>query len=388
MQERTQRVPGVHREIVREATDLAFRTGVPAFLGLADSSTGAAPLLLTRAAQLPGPLRLPADGLLAPAVRGFFDAGGGRCFVLPVPPDSGNPGHLEAMRHLDELDDVDLVCAPDLVRPFVATTGTGPALDDLVATQAELVRRGAEHRCLTLLDGPPRRAQAEAHATALRARLGAHGPDVLRDAALYFPWVRAPGAARLVPPSGHVAGAIARLDALEGVHRAPAGLELGGVCDLGADLDDAAQLQLAGLGINCIRAFRGRGLRIWGARTLSHDEAWRSISVRRLISTIGRWLTLRLADFAFEANDAMTWNRLGREVGGYLDGLHAAGALRGRVPAEAYFIKCDAETNPPEVRDAGALIADIGVAPLVPQEFIALRLIQRGGGLSLTDAAG
>ena len=184
-----------------------------------------------------------------------------------------------------------------------------------------------------------------------------------------------------------VAGTIARHDTQEGVHRAPAGLELGGVCDLGEPVDDATQLQLAALGVNCIRAFRGRGLRIWGARTLSRDEAWQAIPVRRLVTTIARWLALRLADFAFESNDSMTWNRLDREVGGYLDGLHAAGALRGRVAAEAYFIKCDAETNPPEVRDAGMLVAEIGVAPLVPQEFIALRLIQRGGGLSLTDGA-
>ncbi len=390
MEERAQRVPGVHREIVREAQDLAFRTGVPAFLGYAEHVPGASgPVLLTRAAQLRDHLRGVADdGLLVPAIRGFFDAGGRRCFVLPIAPPAGHAGHLEAVRQLGELDEVDLVCAPDLLRPFVEHTGPGAPLDALVATQAELVRRGAEHRCLTIVDAPPRRAQAETHARALRAALGAAGPGFLRDAALYFPWVRAPDSSRFTPPSGHVAGTIARLDELEGVHRAPAGLELGGVCDLGVVVDDATQLTLSELGVNCIRAFRGRGLRIWGARTLTPDETWRPISVRRLMSTIGRWLALRLADFAFEANDAMTWNRLAREVGSYLDGLHASGALRGRVPAEAYFIKCDAENNPPEVRDAGMLVAEIGVAPLVPQEFIALRLIQRGGGLSLTDAAG
>lgn len=385
MEERAQRVPGVHREIVREAQDLVFRTGVPALLGHAEGST--APLLLTRAAQFPGPLRLADDSLLAPAIRGFFAAGGQRCFVLPVPPAAGHAGHLEAVRQLGELEEVDLVCAPDLLRPLSGKTSDA-ALAELVTTQAQLIVDCTAARCLMLVDGPPGRAQAQAHATALRARLDALGPGSLRDAALYFPWVRAPGAARFTPPSGHVAGTIARLDALEGVHRAPAGLELGGVCDLGEPVDDAMQLQMTALGVNCLRAFRGRGLRIWGARTLSRDEAWQAIPVRRLVSTIGRWLAQRLADFAFESNDSMTWNRLDREVGGYLDGLHAAGALRGRVAAEAYFIKCDAETNPPEVRDAGMLVAEIGVAPLVPQEFIALRLIQRGGGLSLTDTAG
>ncbi|HEY0138343.1 MAG TPA: phage tail sheath subtilisin-like domain-containing protein [Nannocystis sp.] len=385
MEERAQRVPGVHREIVREAQDLVFRTGVPAFLGHAEGPT--APLLLTRAAQFPGPLRLPDDSLLAPAIHGFFAAGGQRCFVLPVAPAAGHVGHLVAARQLGELEEIDLLCAPDLLRPFTNKTSDA-ALAELVATQAQLIVECTAARCLMLVDGPPGRAQAQAHATALRARLDALGPGSLRDAALYFPWVRAPGAARFAPPCGHVAGTIARLDAQEGVHRAPAGLELGGACDLGEPVDDGVQRQMTALGVNCIRAFRGRGLRIWGARTLSRDEAWQPIPVRRLVSTIGRWLELRLADFAFESNDSMTWNRLDREVGAYLDGLHAAGALRGRVAAEAYFIKCDAETNPPEVRDAGMLVAEIGVAPLVPQEFIALRLIQRGGGLSLTDAAG
>jgi len=385
MDERAQRVPGVHREIVREGQDLTFRTGVPAFLGLA---AGSAPVVLTRAAQLASVQGLPADGLLAPAVRGFFDAGGRRCVVLPVAAGSGVNGYLTALRQVDDLDDVDLVCAPDLVAPFVGLAGSKLPLADLVATQAALVREAAALRCFAVLDGPSTRAAAEAHARALRDALTAAGPALLRDAALYFPWVFTPGATRFVPPSGHVTGTIARLDEREGVHRAPAGMELAGVCDLGDVVDDALQRRLTDVGVNCIRAFRGRGLRLWGARTLSRDEDWRPLSVRRLILTIGRWLELRLADFAFETNDSMVWNRLAREVGSYLDGLHAAGALRGSIPAEAYFIKCDAETNPPEVRDAGMLVAEIGVAPLIPQEFIALRLIQRGGGLSLTDAAG
>jgi phage tail sheath protein FI len=384
--EQAQRVPGVHREIVREAPDLVFRTGVPALLGY---STAAAPVVLTRAAQfatsVPGAR---ADGLLAAAVRGFFATGGRRCVVLPVAPGAGMAGHRDAVRGLDDLDEVDLVAAPDLLTP--CNGGAVPSATvhgELVATQAELVRHAAGHRCFTVLDGPPARARAEAHATALRAALtDLAGAAALRDAALYYPWVRIPGEDRFQPPSGHLLGTIARLDESEGVHRAPAGRELAGVCDLGDSVDDPTQLRLTDLGINSIRAFRGRGLRIWGASTLSTDTAWRPIPVRRLILTIGRWLELRLADFAFEPNDQMVWNRLAREVSGYLDRLHASGALRGRIPAEAYFIKCDAETNPPEVRDAGMLVAEIGVAPLVPQDFIALRLIQRGGGTSLTDA--
>lgn len=386
MNERAQQVPGVYRELVREAQDLTLHTGVPAFLGRADAGE---PLVLERWAHFAAMVRgAPADGLLAAAVRGFFAAGGRRCVVVPTPAADGPLGSEPTLRALEAVDDIDLVCAPDLLAPFVQDDHGPASLAALVAAQVALVRAAGAHRAVAVLDGPPGRARAEAHARALRAALAADGPDTPRDCALYHPWVRAPGEARFTPPSGAVTGTIARTDAREGVHRAPAGMEVLGLCDLGELVDDERQRQLAELGVNCIRAFRGRGLRLWGASTLTGDVAWRPLSVRRLFHTIGRWLELRLADLAFEGNDPMTWNRLAREVGSYLDGLHAAGALRGRVPAEAYFIKCDAETNPSEVRDAGMLVAEIGVAPLIPQEFIALRLIRRGGGLSLTDAAG
>lgn len=377
MDERAQRVPGVHREVLREGEDLLFRTGVPAFVGYADAGP---PLVLTRWAQFAARVQGAADdGLLAPAVRGFFDAGGSRCVVLTSPAARGPAGLFAALEALDELGEVDLVSAPDLL--------SGPA-DALVAAQVEVVRRcGGARRCMALLDAPRGRAAAEAHAKALRTALTVADPALLRDAALYFPHVRAPGERRFVPPSGHIAGTISALDGREGVHRAPAGVELAGVCDLSDVVDDAAQLALDAAGVNCVRAFRGRGLRIWGTRTLSDDKDWRALSVRRTLQTIARWLELRLADFAFEPNDTLVWNRLAREVADYCERLYAAGALKGRVATEAFYVKCDAETNPPEVRQAGMLVAEIGVAPLVPQEFIALRLIQRGGGASLTDVA-
>lgn len=376
MAEQTQRVPGVYREVVQESRDLLLRTGVPALVGRT-SQLGAS-FVLTRWSQFAASVRgVPADGPLAAAVRGFFEAGGLRCVVVTVAAAAGTEGLLQAVDRVVDLGEVDLVSAPDLV-----TTTSG---DALVQAQAGIVRRcGGSRRCLALLDAPQGLSAALAHAAALRAALAGLGPELPRDAALYAPWLRVAGVPQPVPPSGHIAGTIAGLDALEGVQRAPAGVALAGVCDLGDVFDDAAQLQLDAAGVNCIRAFRGRGLRIWGARTLSREP----ISVRRLLQTIARWLELRLSDFVFEANDTMVWNRLAREVGAYCERLHAAGALKGRIPPEAYYVKCDAETNPPEVRDAGMLVAEVGVAPLVPQEFIALRLIQRGEGASVTEATG
>lgn len=388
MDDHAQRVPGVHREIVHEAPDLVFRTGVPAFLGYASAGP---PVVLTRAAQfaaaVPG---ASGDGLLAAAVRGFFAAGGRRCLVVPVKAGAGVSGHRDAVAQLDENVEVDLVAAPDLLTPFTNNQNpTDSVLAEIVATQAAIIQRAGVHRCLTVVDGPPTRARAEAHARALRDALTTlAGPAALRDAAVYFPWVRTPDQTRFQPPSGHILGTIARLDEREGIHRAPAGVELDGVCDLGVAVDDDAQVALTDLGINCLRAFRGRGLRIWGANTLTRESEWRPLPVRRLILTIGRWTELRMADFAFEPNNVLVWNRLLREVSGYLDKLHAAGSLRGRIAAEAYYVKCDAETNPPEVRDAGMLVAEVGVAPLVPQVFIALRLIQRGGDISIRETGG
>lgn len=386
MSERAQRTPGVYRELAREGDDLVFRTGVPAFVGYAAGP--AAPVALTRWAQFAGRVTTPRpDGLLAPAVRGFFSAGGVRCTVIAVPPAAGPAGLVAAVSKLTDDGDVDLVCAPDLL--LALRPGQRPdeaASAELVARQVELVRAASVRRALALLDGPPGRAAALAHASALRDALtGAGGPALLRDAALHFPWVRAPGDTFFTPPSGHVSGTISLLDAREGVHRAPAGVVLEGVCDLSEQLGDAEQLQLDAVGVSCVRAFRGRGVRLWGARTLSDSADARPLSVRRLLLTIARWLELRLGDFVFETNDALTWNRLGRAVEVYLEQLYASGALRGKVPAEAFQVKCDAETNPAEVRDAGMLVAEIAVAPLQPQEFITLRLVQRGGGTSVID---
>ncbi|MEZ4384627.1 MAG: phage tail sheath subtilisin-like domain-containing protein [Nannocystaceae bacterium] len=409
-------VPGIYRELVRESPEIQFRTGTPAFLGLVHPAAAlpAEPPVLLRPDDLGRRVDRPlVGGYLEAAVRGFFDNGGQRCRVVPIlaPTDSLvelscealHGPMVEALRDLENVEEIDLIAFPDLMLPLKAGGSDTPAREAkwsaIVDAQAEIVRHcHASHHRMAILDAPPVMpgtiaaglAEAGEYAEALREALRVRDPGMLHDAALYFPWLRperGPGSGGFLPPSGHIAGVYARMDAIKGVHRAPAGVELVGVCDLSVDVGDAEQGPLLEAGINCVRAFRGRGLKVWGARTLDPSREGRFVSVRRLIQTLGRWLEYRLADVTMEPNDQLLWNRVARTVSGYLDELHAAGALRGRIAADAYFIKCDAETNPPEVRDAGVLVAEIGIAPLAPQEFITVRLVQRSEGLSLTEAA-
>jgi phage tail sheath protein FI len=130
------------------------------------------------------------------------------------------------------------------------------------------------------------------------------------------------------------------------------------------------------VGINCIRAFSGRGLRVWGARTLSSDPEWRYLNVRRLFNYIRGSIQNGTQWAVFEPNDSRLWFRLRYDISSFLSGLHAQGALSGAVANQAFFVKVDAENNPPRVVDAGQLIVEIGVAPSKPAEFVIFRIHQ------------
>ena len=131
----------------------------------------------------------------------------------------------------------------------------------------------------------------------------------------------------------------------------------------------------------------GRGIRVWGARTLSGDPDWQSIGARRVFLTMGRWLERFMAELAYEPNDVRLWVRVTRELTAYLDGLFQRGALKGRSAPEAFFVKCDSETNPPDVTAAGMLVTTIGVALAAPTEFIVVRIINGTSGVSIQPAS-
>jgi Bacteriophage tail sheath protein len=136
-------------------------------------------------------------------------------------------------------------------------------------------------------------------------------------------------------------------------------------------------------GINCLRAFRGRGIRVWGARTLSRQPEWRYVNVRRLFLTVRRWIDLNMAWAAFEPNNARLWVRINRELKTYLGRVWQQGGLAGRSESEAFYVKCDAETNPTEVREAGRVVTEIGLAPSVPAEFVVVRIIHREAAVAM-----
>ncbi|MEU6535384.1 phage tail sheath subtilisin-like domain-containing protein [Streptomyces sp. NPDC047000] len=376
--------PGVIREDVFPPSPPSFLTGVPAFLGRTAGGP-ITPQRLTLWPQFEAAYGGNPVGFLADAVRGFFDNGGIVCHVVPLdeskPPGTALEAALDALDGLE--DDVDLVCAPDIVTaaPWPVNGAPGPVLTQ----QRALLRHCREHGGrFALLDGVPTAdpAVVTAQCAALTGTDGAFG-------ALYHPWLWVPGGngeMRLQPPSGHVAGGYAAGDQRSGVHRAPANAVVEGVLDLQTDIAAADVGTLYGQGVNCLRALPGRGVRVWGARTLAVDPAWRDVTARRLVGTIGRWVERFMTGLVHEPNDIRLWIRIMRELTAYLDGLFQRGALKGRTAAEAFFVKCDHETNPPAAVEAGIVVTQIGVAPTAPAEFVTVRVIHGASGVTV-DAA-
>jgi phage tail sheath protein FI len=235
---------------------------------------------------------------------------------------------------------------------------------------------------MAILDPPP-----EMNAQQIREwRVDRAGYDS-KYATLYWPWLKtmdpSTGTMTFIPPSGHVAGIWGRNDDTRGVWKAPANEVIRGAVSLQAGLTSREQELLNPVGINCIRAFPGRGIRIWGARTLSSDPAWRYVNVRRLFNYLEKSILTNTDWVVFEPNDRDLWARIRRTIGAFLVMEWRKGALFGNTPSEAFYVKCDDETNPAEAIDLGQVTCEIGVAPVKPAEFVIFRLSQFSGGTSL-----
>lgn len=213
-------------------------------------------------------------------------------------------------------------------------------------------------------------------------------------AALYYPWLRVTdpleldGPLRAVPPSGHIAGIFARGDLRIGVHKPPANEEIEQALDVTDALDDFAHGELNDGGVNAIRAYPGRGVRVMGARTLSREPEWRYINVRRLLSMIEETVDEQVQWAVFEPNSQDLWRDVDRSARNFLDGLWRLGMLDGVRAEDAYQVTCDETTNPPWETDLGRLTCLIGVQPPLPAEFVIVRVGRDRDGQRFTESKG
>lgn len=323
-------------------------------------------------ASLPDGQRVPASGsynlvaaAVAPTDLGSTDF-------------EGDVARRQGLGSLAAIDEVTMVVVPDLM-----TLGDDTQVRDLQGKMIAHCENAGDR--MAILDPPPDLLPQDV----LEWRMDTAGYDS-KYAALYYPWIEVmdplTNQPMMVPPSGHVAGVWARTDGNRGVHKAPANEVVLGANGLAFQVTHDEQGGLNTNGVNCIRAFSGRGIRIWGARTLSSDPEWRYINVRRLFNYISESIIEGTQWAVFEPNDQRLWTRLRISSANFLTRVWRDGALFGATPDQAFFVKCDEETNPPDVVEAGQVVIEIGIAPVKPAEFVVFRISQFTAGAAEVSA--
>jgi phage tail sheath protein FI len=276
---------------------------------------------------------------------------------------------------LEAVDEITMVCMPDLLTAYqrgVIDLDTVQSVQLAMISHCELMGDR-----MAILDPPP-----GLNAQQIKEwRVDKAGYDS-KFAALYWPWLNI-GGGTFLPPSGFIAGIWGRNDDTRGVYKAPANEIVRGAVALETQITRKEHDLLNPAGINCIRAFPGRGIRVWGARTLSSDPAWRYLNIRRLFNYLEESILESTDWVVFEPNDQNLWAKLRRTISAFLVNEWRKGALFGLTPDEAFYVKCDDETNPAEGIDAGEVVCEIGLAPVKPAEFVVFRLSQFSGGTSL-----
>ena len=296
---------------------------------------------------------------LAHAVYGFFRNGGTRCYVTWITEKKEVDNVLEKFEAIDEI-----------------TIVAAPGSKDLRANIKDHCEKMSDR--IAVLDSVDEIELSNAEAVKNLK------PFNSNYAALYFPWIQVYDPASdsniYIPPSGHIAGVYARVDGQRGVHKAPANETILGALDLKYNLSKAKQDGLNPKGINCIRKLNGN-IRVWGARTLGGDDngEFKYVNIRRQFCYLRDSIDQGTQWTVFEPNDPELWAKIRRNVSAFLVNEWRKGALFGTTPQEAFYVKCDAENNPPEVRDLGQVITEIGVAVIKPAEFVIFRLSQWAG---------
>lgn len=375
--------PGVHIESAgdRYIPLEKVETGVTAFLGVTGKGPRNEPTRVgsyEQYAKVFGEV----DSFMSQSIRGFFDNGGKTAYVLDVEPEGGldpTPDDFigqqgtvpRGLQALERIEHVDLIVAPDLMWQYKRSVGFQEPSHILAVQRAMIEHCEKLHDRFCLLDSLPGHNIQEA------VKWREHFDS--SHASFYFPWIKVRKGEEVLaplPPSGHIAGTIARNDHLEGVHRAPANQPVEGLVDVAQRVRKRERDYCFDHRINTLIPFPGRGIRVWGARTLASDPAFVQINVRRLFILIRKSVEKYAQWVVFEPNEESLWKKIVRSVNVFLDDLWREGALVGATGSEAYYVKCDEETNPPEARDVGQLICEIGVAPVKPAEFIVVRIHQ------------
>jgi hypothetical protein len=331
------------------------------------------------------------------AIDGFYANGGGKCYVYLMGAKAVDTSLREnqadklGLYAFDDIDDIALMAAP----------GTADNQQKELLEYCE-IRKDR----FAILDGP----LVSDGAMDIPASAKGYG-------AMYVPWfkvskpswfqgtqkveVTGPNRRKLikvrtddgerkevyVPPSGHLCGVMARVDAERGVHKAPANEIVMGITGLSQTINRLEQAQYNDRGINVVREFKDRGIRVWGARTLAtkSDPSWKYINVRRLFIMVEQSIMLGSQWSVFEPNDETLWKKLTRDVRSYLMRVWRSGALFGATPEEAFYVKCDYETNPRYLIDAGQVNVQVGICPVKPAEFVIFNIGQWDGGTLIDE---
>ncbi|HJN17909.1 MAG TPA: phage tail sheath subtilisin-like domain-containing protein [Armatimonadota bacterium] len=329
-------------------------TSVTAFVGVTESRRPGRPVQVGNWAEFAEKFALaPDESQLAQAVALYFENGGTDPWIVLA---SGPARVADALSRLGQCN---IVCLP--------------GIDDEDALTAAVEFCG--DRGAMLLVDPPADCDTAAEAGAW---LTNHSDLISPNVAAYVPWVDVAGVGA-VPPSGAVAGIFARTDVSRGVWKAPAGVEAGvrGATGPVTSPNDAECQGLNGLNVNALRTMPGRGLVVWGARTLSSNSEWRYVPVRRLGLFLEESISEGTHWVVFEPNDEPLWAKIRTSVGNFMMDLWRQGALQGAKPEEAFFVKCDRETTTAADIDDGVCNVLIGFAPLKPAEFTIIRVQKR-----------
>jgi hypothetical protein len=322
---------------------------------------------------------------------------------------------------LEAIDEVSIVAMPDIMpKPVVKTSGIKPkpvhcdVLDAepvpplipelpmefppvFTPTEIDLLQAALIQHCESLKDRVAileLLEEGDERVNDVTDVIGWRNKFNSKYASLYYPWVLMPdplklqGLLRAIPPSGHVAGIYARGDRRIGVHKPPANELVEAVKDVKTEVDETIHGILNDNSVNVIRTFSGRGIRVAGARTLSRDTDWLYVNVRRLLIMIEEAIDEATQWTVFEPNNPDLWREIDREVRSFLNTLWRRGMLDGATAEDAYFVRCDETTNPPEEVENGRVTCLVGVQPPWPAEFVVVRIGKTQGATEIVELRG